>query len=535
MKMTVKKVKTSGRRAAGKSSKSRMKILEKTTSVCPGCLKDGKIRTIDAQVIEEDGKIWITKKCKKHGPFKSIIFSDAELYHRWMKYKVDGDGISNMEVKSWLSMKEKLYDRHLSQSLLTNIMLTNRCNLRCSYCFMNAGAAGYIYEPTLEELKKLMLQVRNEKPVPSKAIQLTGGEPTIREDLLEIIKMAKDVGFTHVQLNTNGIKLSESVEYCRKIKEAGVNTLYLSFDGMSRETNPWIKQLKQAIKNLREAGFHSVILVPVAMKSNLKELPKIIKYATENIDVIRGVNFQPIAFAGRPQTLNDKTRLEQRTDYAVMMDEIERGLDGQISKYDFYPVPFVYPFSKLVETLKGQKQIEFTANPMCGGATYIFVKDGKITPITRFVNVEGLMDLVKEASQIKGMFKKLRIASLLFRNMSKYIDQNKAPEGLNIKKLLVNAALKGNYDKLRDFHMSSLYIGTMWFQDPWNLNIDRLKRCVIHYTTLDGIIPFCAYNGLGIGDKIRKNHSISFSEWKKRTGKTMKDDLWKNGPISNVS
>jgi len=75
----------------------------------------------------------------------------------------------------------------------------------------------------------------------------------------------------------------------------------------------------------------------------------------------------------------------------------------------------------------------------------------------------------------------------------------------------------------------------MWFQDPWNLNIERLKRCVIHYTTFEGIVPFCAYNGLGLGEKIRKNHSISFREWKKRTGKTMKDDLWKNGPISDVS
>ncbi|MCD6496325.1 MAG: radical SAM protein [Candidatus Aenigmarchaeota archaeon] len=533
--MTLKKSRKSVKGAAGKSPKAKAKVLEKTSSICPGCLKEGKIKTIDAQVIEEDGKIWITKKCGKHGSFKSIVFSDAGLYHRWMKYKVDGDGISNIEIKSWLSLKEKLYDRHLSQSLLTNIMLTNRCNLRCSYCFMNAGAAGYVYEPTLEELKKLMLQVRNEKPVPSKAIQLTGGEPTIREDLLDIIRMAKDLGFTHVQLNTNGIKLSESVEFCRQIKEAGVNTLYLSFDGMTKETNPWIDQLKQAIKNLREVGFRSVILVPVAMTRNLKELPKIIKYAAENIDVIRGVNFQPIAFAGRPQTLKDKSRLEQRTDYAVMMDEIEKGLDGQISRYDFYPVPFVYPFSKLVETIKGQKQIEFTANPMCGGATYVFVKDGRMIPITRFVNVEGLMDLVKEASQITGPFKKLRIGWLLLRNLSKYIDSSKAPEGLNMKSLLFNAAIKGTYDKLRDFHMSSLYIGTMWFQDPWNLNIDRLKRCVIHYTTFEGVVPFCAYNGIGIGDEIRKRHSISIKEWEKRTGKTMKDDLWKNGPISDIT
>ena len=163
-----------------------VKVLEKTESICPECLKEGKINKIKAEVIEENGKVYLTKKCKKHGPFKSIIFSDAKLYHKWMKYKVDGDGVSNIEIKSWLSPLEKLYPKHLSQSVLTNIMLTNRCNLRCSYCFMNAGASGYVYEPSMEELRKLMKQARDEKPVGSKAIQLTGGEPTGNGSLFPI-------------------------------------------------------------------------------------------------------------------------------------------------------------------------------------------------------------------------------------------------------------------------------------------------------------------------------------------------------------
>ncbi len=508
------------------------KILEKTESICPECFKEGKINKIPAELIEEDGKVFITKTCKKHGSFKDIVFSDVKLYYKWMKYKVDGEGVENIEIKSWESPLEKLYSKHLSQSVLTNIMLTNRCNLRCSYCFMNAGAAGYIYEPSLEQLRKLMEQVRNERPVPSKAIQLTGGEPTIRDDLIEIIKMAKEVGFTHIQLNTNGIKLSEDIELCRRIKETGVNTVYMSFDGISKEINPWIEQNKKAIENLRNVGMKSIVLVPVVMKKNLHELSDIIKYALENNDVVRGVNFQPISFAGRLEKVNQEFVRKNRVDYAEMIKVLEKGLDGQINMDDFYPVPFVYPISKLIENLKGEKQVEFTANPMCGGATYIFVENGKIIPITRFIDVEGFMKFIDDLSKVSGKFKKAKMIASLIKNIGKYIDKEKAPKSFDIKKLLLNALTKGDYGSLGALHHKSLYIGSMWFQDPWDMNISRLKRCVIHYSTLDGVIPFCAYNGLGLGEKIRKKYSISIEEWEKRTGKTLNDDLWKGGPIS---
>lgn len=506
------------------------KVLEKTESICPECLKEGKINKIKAELIEENGKVYIVKTCKKHGSFKDIVFSDARLYHKWIKYKVTGDKV--YEVKSWLSPKEKLYSVHRSQSVLTNIMLTNRCNLRCSYCFMNAGAAGYVYEPTLEQLRKLMKQARNEKPVGSKAIQLTGGEPTMREDLIEIIKMAKELGFVHVQLNTNGIKLSEDVELCRKIKEAGVNTVYMSFDGMTKKTNPWIEQNKKAVKNLRKVGLDSVVLVPVVMKKNLDELADIIKYAIENNDVVKGVNFQPIAFAGRLEHVTHEFVKKNRVDYVEMIEALKKGLDGQITEDDFYPVPFVYPISKLVENLKGEKQVEFTANPMCGGATYIFVDRGKIIPITRFVDVEGFMKFIDELSKITGPFKKARIVGSLIKNVGKFIDKKKAPKGFNLTNLLVSALTKGDYNSLGALHHKTLYIGSMWFQDPWDINLSRLKRCVIHYTTLEGIISFCAYNGLGLGEKIRKKHSIPVKEWEKRVGRSMRDDLWKGGPIS---
>lgn len=508
-----------------------MEVLEETKSVCPECFRqDDELRKIDAEIVEEDGKVWIKKECPKHGSFKSIVFSDPELYEKWEKYRVTGEGPEGIE--STPLSDEGLYSEHVSQSVLTNLYVTNRCNLRCSYCFANAGAEGYVYNPSLDKLRGLLEQVREQEPVPSKALQITGGEPTVREDLFDIIEIADELGFTHIQLNTNGIRLAESEEYCRKIKESAVDTIYMSFDGMSEEANPWVEQNKQAIENLREIGFESVVLVPVVMKDNVDELGDIIQYAKDNIDVVRGVNFQPIAFTGRITDITKEDRKKQRVDYAEAFKSIEESTGGQITKDDFYPVPFVYPVSKLVESLKDERQVEFTANPKCGGATYTFLEGDELIPITDFLDVEGFMELIGDLSEKDGILKKAKVAGSLMKNISKYIDDDKAPEDLNLKTLLVNALTRGSYDALGEFHCKSLYIGTMWFQDAWNLNLDRLKRCVIHYTTEEGVIPFCAYNGLNIGPKIRERHSMSFEEWEEKTGKTMKDDLWENGPIS---
>jgi uncharacterized radical SAM superfamily Fe-S cluster-containing enzyme len=503
-----------------------MNELEKTTSICPECYKDGKINKIDAKIIEDNKKVYITKICDKHGSFKDIYFGDVDLYKRWMKFKVTGQPAPDVKVKVF--DEPALYKEHKSQTVLTNILVTNRCDLRCSYCFMNAGASGRVYEPTIEEIQKLLIQARKARPLGSKAIQITGGEPTIREDLIDIIKMAKEIGFSHVQLNTNGIKLAENPEYCKQIKAARVNTVYMSFDGVTKATNPWIDFNKKAIENLRKANL-KLVLVPVLIgDKNVDEAGKIVKFALDNMDIIRGVNFQPVSFCGRITKINDEKREIQRVDYVKMMESIEKEFNGLISRDDFYPVPFVFPISKLIELLKGETQVEFTAHPGCGGATYIFMDKDKPLPVTRFIDVEGLLDFVNKESKIKGPLKKIRIASAFLSNVDKFVDYSKAPEGFNLKKLLKDAALGGSYDSLRGFHYKSLFVGSMWFQDAFNLNVDRLERCVIHYTTEEGIVPFCTYNGIGIGEEIREKHSVPIAEWEKKTGRKMRDDLRKD-------
>lgn len=504
-------------------------ILEKTFSICPECYKFGKIKKIDAEIIQDDTRAWMIKDCKKHGSFKEIYCNDVHVYKKWMRFKVTGR--NNPDVNTKLFDGQELYSEHKSQSVLTHLLITNRCNLRCDYCFMNAGASGYVYEPSLTQIKKLLLRARGKNPIETKAIQITGGEPTIREDLFEIIRMAKEIGFTHVQVHTNGIKLAENIEYCQRLKNEQVNTIYLSFDGITKKTNPWINQCKKAINNLRKVNL-KVVLVPVIIgDKNLKEAGKIVRFALENMDIIRGVNFQPISFCGRANNMTDAQRETQRVDHVNIIAEIEKEFDGHISRDDFYPASFAFSFSQLIDSVKWHGQFEFSAHPGCGVVTYLFYEDGEPLPITRFIDVEGLIAFIEKQSDIKGPLKKIRRGASFIKHAFDYVDKEKLPTGLNLKRLLTGLAIWRNYDSLTRLQSKSLFIGTMWFQDSFNLDVDKLKRCVIHYTTPEGIIPFCTYNGLGFGENSREKHSIPLKEWEGLVGRSRDEDLWKGGPL----
>jgi len=513
-------------------------VKEEVESVCPECYrKDGKINNIPGEiVVEDDGKVYLEKECEKHGEFKAIYWDDVDIYEKIMEYEVEGPGIDNPQVDGTSCPQDcGLCKRHKSQSVLTNLFVTNRCDLRCSYCFANAGAEGFVYEPSLEELREQMEQVRNEKPVPSQAIQITGGEPTVRDDIVEIVEMANEMGFTQVQVNTNGIKLGDNPQLAKDLREAGTNTIYLSFDGVSKETNPWFEQNKKTLDSLRECGMGAVLVPVVINGHNDHEIGDIIQFAKENVDIVRGVNFQPVSFVGKIDNITEEQRKRERITYSEMIKKAEKQLDGDIkAKEDWYPVPFVTPVSKLVEKFKGEPQVEFSTHPSCGVATYAFIdEDDSLIPITDFIDVEGLMEKLDEESKKDGILSNLRTKISLGLNLSDYIDEEKSPEGMDVEDLLKKAVAGGSHDKLGEFHMNSLFLGSMWFQDVWNLNISRLERCVIHYSTPEGIIPFCAYNGVGYGEEIREKHSIPVEEWEEETGKSIKDDLWEGGPISD--
>ncbi len=206
------------------------RLLKQTKSLCPECLA-----VIDARILEDQGKVKIVKTCSRHGTFEDTYWSDYKQYARFEKYQWIGDGISNPRTKT---EKECPYDcgicpEHKSQTVLGIIDITNRCNLRCPVCFANAAAAGYTYEPTREQIYEMLRNLRRNTPFAPVALQFSGGEPTIREDLPELVEKAKELGFEHVEVNTNGVKISQSVSYIQDLMKKGVDTFYLQFDGLT--------------------------------------------------------------------------------------------------------------------------------------------------------------------------------------------------------------------------------------------------------------------------------------------------------------
>jgi uncharacterized radical SAM superfamily Fe-S cluster-containing enzyme len=473
----------------------------KTKSLCPHCHK-----VIDADVYEEDGKILMKKSCPEHGEFDDVYWSDADLYKHFAKWHFKSDegpaGIQNTKRVHGCPLDCGLCPEHKSSTMLALIDLTNRCNQRCPYCFANSAVSGYLYEPTMEQLEQMMKLLRSEVP-PCPAIQFAGGEPTVRENFVEIVKMARDLGFSHIQVASNGVALAKSVEFCHELKEAGLHTVYLQFDGVTEEPYKILRgylalQTKlKAIQNCWKGGIKSVVLVPTLMRGvNDDQIGDILRFAAKNRHIIKGVNVQPISFEGRVDEIERKQGRITIPDFIKLLEE---QTNGEIPRESFYPVPFVLPISHFVEAWKDIPQIEFTVHPHCGAATYVFVKGGKFLPITEFLDVKGFMEFLQESADEINRSKigKLKATAALISALRKFIDKDKAPPGFDSLTLLTNILGTGDREAVAEFSRNSLYIGAMHFMDPYNFDLERVRRCGIHYATPDGrIIPFCAYNAI---------------------------------------
>src|SRR2546422_152463 len=415
-------------------SKLQKGLPRRTGSLCPECLK-----VIPATLYIGDGALKMKKTCKEHGEFDEVCWSDAEMYLRAENWAFDGVGLENPQIVDAKVCPYEcgLCNLHYSATSLCNIDLTNRCNLKCPICFANANAAGYVFEPTFEQIVYEFAVLRAQRPIPVAAIQFAGGEPTIYPQFPEIVKAAKDMGFPQVQVATNGIRLATEDGFLDKVAEAGLNTIYLQFDG------------------LREENY--------------------------------------IKARGRPLldiTLKAIERVRERKGTSVLTDTAKPS---------------------------------FTSHPACGLASYLFLESGKDpVPITRFIDVEGLMeDLWLLAQDTKD--KKIKFTSKLkaLQLLKRHFKPEEAPEGMGLAKMLkiLNRMFtKGDKAGAAEFSWSTMYVGGMHFQDNYNYDIERVKRCVIHYATPDGkVIPFCAYNtGPNFREEIEKKFAVPIEEWRGR-------------------
>jgi uncharacterized radical SAM superfamily Fe-S cluster-containing enzyme len=507
------------------SQQETVKFERYSTSVCPECLK-----RVPMKIYEDNGVIYLEKTCPEHGKFEDVYWGDAELfkwfYEEWYKAKYCGTGLENPHTRP---IKGCPYDcglctQHKSHTVLGIIDVTNRCNMACPVCFAYAGAVNYVYEPSYEQIVDMIKLLRSNKPWACNALQFSGGEPTIRNDLPNLVSEAKKAGITHVEVNTNGLRLAEDIDYFKRLIDAGVSTLYLQFDGLREEIYKKTRgrtdlvQVKQKVlENARKIGLDSIVLVVTLAKGvNDKDLGDIIRYAVQNHDVVRCVNIQPISMAGRAR--RDEMR-KMRITVPDAIKLIEEQTDGKISQRDWRPVNWPVPVSKGMEIVKNRVYPEFTMHPMCGAATFIVVKEGgEYEPITRYIDVDKFAEIFWNI-YYTGLKGKRTVAKM---KMLEFLPMVKSPL---IRGLLKDVVTRGSYEALGKFMRRIVMIGIMHFMDVWNFDLDRVQKCVIHYATPEGkIMPFCTYNSFH-RSVVEKRFAMPVDEWTRKTGKCLNEPV----------
>ena len=495
---------------------NKMPVLERTKTVCPEC----KL-IVDGTIYRDDENVMIRKFCPEHGWTVEKYWEDYEMYTRMKGYNYYGRGFDN---PNYLNKGENcpfdcgICERHKSHTGLANVVITNRCHLSCWYCFFYAAENDPIYEPTRDELAKIFKTLREQKPIPANALQITGGEPLMRSDIVEIVKMAKQAGFDQIQMNTTGIILGENPDLAVKLKHAGVSVLYMSFDGVSKRANPknhW--EVPKTLDAVRKAGL-GVVLVPTLIRTiNDHEMGSIINFALNNSDVIRAVNFQPVSLVGRMPT---RQRERQRITIPGAIKLIEEQTGGVIAKDDWFSVPYVGGINKFIEALSGEYKYDLSIHFACGAGNYLFIdKDNSIVPLTRFVDAQGLMEHLQNAvNEMSGKSRLERrfIALKAVLGLNRYIDKEKQPKSVNFSKLLMSLILKRDFASMGAFQLKTLFLGMMHFQDEYTYDIKRVEKCDIHYSMPDGrVLPFCTFNVFPevYRDKIQKQYSIPSKEW----------------------
>lgn len=428
--------------------------LIETESLCPVCLKK-----IGADIVARGGEIFMEKTCPEHGFFQIKIWQGKEDFLRWSQNVKSG----GMHIWDNLAVNGCPFDcgicpEHEQDACCVLIEVTNRCDQKCRFCFANAGRNQQ--EKGISEIRELLrfLLARSmERPY---NIQISGGEPTIREDLPEIIRLVKELGFPYVQINTNGLRLAKEPGYAQKLKDSGLDSVFLQFDGTKDNIYEEIRGQKlfdikkEAIDNCRQAELGVVLVMTLVPGINTKNIGATIDFMLEGLPHLRGVHFQPVSYFGRYPFTGSMPRHFTLSDLLL---EIALGTDNRISAADFLPLETGHPLCSfhgnfLLDEKDGKKEIVSVSapRPCCSAKT----------------------DIVKAREYIR-------------KKWGQYHSEN-------TEQKYQTASWDGFLHKIDQKGFS---ISAMAFQDAWNVDLERLRRCRVYVAEAPNrLIPFCAYN-----------------------------------------
>src|SRR6476469_7691038 len=537
-----------------------------TDSLCPRCVPeirqqilDGKlphdvllnerVGEIKAQIIERDGQSLMVKDCPKHGHFEDVMAMDTAFF-RHLEETFPGRDIKahNDEHLHHHGSSTVKYGRG---SVLT-IDLTNRCNMMCDPCFMDANQVGFVHELTWEEIKTMLDNAISIKQRRQMSVQFSGGEPTLSPYFLDAVRYARQVGYNSVQAATNGIEFAKSPEFCRQAAEAGLRYAYLQFDGIGNAANSHRKvgnlfDVKlQAIHNLHANGVDIVPVTTIVNGVNNEQVGRIIKFALDNPKIISFLSFQPVSFTGRDEEVTPERRAAQRYTLSHLAHDVKNQTGIGEPVRDWFPISFMSTFTDWADVVHGPDrdwgQLTCGCHPNCGiGMALMIDKETKESvPVTAFLHAEQLAkDVARVHDAGRGKF--LSVVGMTLAVMRNY-DAFKAPTHFKLTDLLkkfdktfgaTKKAQTGGYGKVegdrtaadiekrRADRWNFLFIAGMWFQDLFNYDFRRTEMCIIPYATQQGEISFCAYNtGIGWRNIIEKMHmTATLTKWYEEHGR----------------
>ena len=242
--------------------------LHNTIGLCPECLRELK-----ADVYADDeGTVWMERTCPDHGPLATRVWPDADHY-QWLL----SEAFPKTKPQNTIPASAPCpfgcgtCSRHERRGTLLEIEVTKSCNLHCPVCFMSSENGDD--DPTMDEIDAMYDVIANAVGTDG-AVQLTGGEPTCRKDLPEIIYHGREKGFWGIEVNTNGLVIASRPGYLEDLVAAGLTGVYLSFDGLTGDVYEGtcgrdILDVKlRVIERCREVGIQCVLSVAVVAGLN---------------------------------------------------------------------------------------------------------------------------------------------------------------------------------------------------------------------------------------------------------------------------
>ncbi|HXX01589.1 MAG TPA: radical SAM protein, partial [Candidatus Acidoferrales bacterium] len=431
------------------------------------------------------------------------------------------------------------------------IDLTNRCNMMCDPCFMDANQVGFVHELSWEEIKTMLDNAITIKPRRQMSVQFSGGEPTLSPYFLDAVRYARKVGYNSVQAATNGIEFAKSFEFAEQAVEAGMRYAYLQFDGIGNAANAhrmvgnlFDVKLK-AIENLHKAGCEIVPVITIVNGINNEQVGRIIKFALDNPKTISFLSFQPVSFTGRDEAVTDERRQAQRYTLSHLAHDVKNQTGLGEPARDWFPISFMGTFSDWADLMHAEDsnnnwgQLSCGCHPNCGtGMAVMIDKETKeAVPVTAFLHGDQLAkDIAKVNDAARGKFLTVfGMALCLMKNYDPFqspthfklvdllrkFDKNYNATGHNYGKVGPDRTLDDVMKRRTGDRWNFLFIAGMWFQDLFNYDFRRTEQCIIPYATQEGEISFCAYNtGVGWRNIIEKMHmTATLTKWYEEHGR----------------